>query len=168
MGGGQPQPAGLGSSRGLVMFMEPRELRAGTRNPRQVLLITGTGIQAQRGLKIEGVHWFIGLDNLEVKSNFKSGLIQGLKYCHQDLVPVSLHFWLVLLGGRSSQPGSPPWWWSGSQRLSLLVVFHLSPVGKSERFCSQRSQQVSFSLLSSGVHPPTNLRGQGNAAHRSA
>lgn len=41
--------------------MEPRGLRAGPRSPRQVLLVIGTEIPAQTGLKMEGVHWFIDL-----------------------------------------------------------------------------------------------------------
>lgn len=81
---------------------------------------------------------------------------KGLRYCHQDLVPVSISG-RVLLGGRYSQPGFPPWWQSCSHFPWFFTEAH--PVGKSERFASQRSQEVSFCLLSSGVHPPTDLCG---------
>lgn len=108
--------ASLGSTGGLLIVTDPEEVRAGTRTlGRKGFLAANNRNPSPNTLIDKGYSWVPVTGQSRVKPSSKYGLIHRLKYCHQDLVPLSAFLappGRVLFSARFSS-----WWQSGFWRL---------------------------------------------------
>lgn len=89
---------------------------------------------------------------------FESDMVQGLNWCHEDLV--SLHFSALPLAMLASFPGFLWWPWN----LQAQILFIASrPMGKHDAFLSLVPGKASLAVIRLWAHSPNQLLGLDNA-----